>query len=103
MATLISSQRFIDDEILAQKIADRDFEVQISPVFEIDGEEYQVVTDGHHSYHAAKEAGVEPVYYEQSASENDRINLLKEDIDLFLQACYHDDGWYNIETGVTIW
>jgi hypothetical protein len=103
MATLISSQRFIDDEILAQKITDQDFEVQLSPVFVIDGEEYQVVMDGHHSYHAAIEAGVEPVYYEQTASENDRINLLNEDIDLFLQACYHDDDWYDIETGVRIW
>lgn len=103
MATLISSQRFIDDEILTQKIADQDFEVQLSPVFEIDGEEYQVVMDGHHSYHAAIEAGVEPTYYEQTVSENDRVALMDQDINLFLEACYHEDDWYNIETGVTIW
>ena len=103
MTTLISSQRFVDEEIVAQKIADQDFEVQLSPVFEIDREEYQVIMDGHHSYHAALEVGVEPTYYEQTASENDRINLLNKDVDLFLEACYHDDDWYDIKTGITIW
>jgi len=103
MATLISSQRFVDDEIVAQKITIRDFGVQLSPVFTIDGEEYQVVMDGHHSYHAALEAGVEPEYHEQTASENDRIALLDEDVNLFLESCYHEDDWYSIEKGYTIW
>jgi hypothetical protein len=103
MPTLISSQRFVDDEILSQKIATQDFTVQLSPVFTIDGEEYQVVMDGHHSYHAALEAGVEPTYYEQTASENDRIALLDENVNLFLEACYHEDDWYDIKEGYTIW
>jgi hypothetical protein len=103
MATLISSQRFVDDEIVAQKITAHDFGVQLSPVFVIDGEEYQVVMDGHHSYHAALEASVEPTYHVQNATENDRISLLNEDVNLFLEACYHEDDWYDIKEGYTIW
>ena len=103
MTTLISSQRFVDDEIVAQKITAQDFTVLLSPVFVIDGEEYQVVMDGHHSYHAALEAGVEPAYHMQNATENDRISLLNEDVNLFLEACYHEDDWYNIKEGYTIW
>lgn len=103
MKILISSQRYIDEETVAQKIEDNDFEVQLSPVFEIDGQEYQVIMDGHHSYHAAIEVGVEPDYTTQTATDNDRILLLDTDIDLFLEACHIDSDWYNIETGITIW
>ncbi len=103
MPTIISSQRYLDDDILDQKIADRDFEVQLSPVFEVDGEKYQVIMDGHHSYHATKAAGVEPNYYIQTVTENDRIALLDQDIEFFLEACYIDSDWYDITTGVLIW
>jgi hypothetical protein len=99
MAILISSQRYIDYDIVDNKIQANDFTVQLSPVFVIGGVEYQVVMDGHHSYHAAIETGVLPVFYVQSASENDRISLLNDDIDLFLQSCYIDSDWYNVETG----
>ena len=33
----ISSQHYIDDDIVAEKLAARDFEVQVSPVFEAGG------------------------------------------------------------------
>ena len=100
---LISSQRFLDQEIVQGKIDNNDFEVQVSTVFEIDGTNYQVIMDGHHSYHAAIQSGHKPVFVEQSVYDNDNIQLLldgnKED---FLFAVYIDSDYYNIETGKNI-
>ena len=104
MIILISSQRYIDDEIVAQKIINQDFTVQISPIFTVEDDQYIAIMDGHHSYHAAIEAGVEPEYYEQNVTENDNISLLENgEIDYFLESCYVDSDWYNIKTGVSIW
>ena len=102
MIKLISSQRYIDEATVAQKIEKKDFTVLLSPVFVIDGQEYQAVMDGHHSYHAALEAGVEPNYIIQTAQENDKIALIKGNIDEFLEAAWVDSNWYEIETGINI-
>lgn len=102
MVKLISSQRYLDEATVAQKIEEKDFTVQLSPVFEIDGQEYQVIMDGHHSYHAAKEAGVEPNYVVQTVQDNDTIALMEENIDEFLEAAWVDSDWYEIETGINI-
>lgn len=101
---IISSQRFLDDNIVSQKIKDEDFEVQLSPVFTLDNQDYQVVTDGHHSLAAAKQAGVQPVFYVQNSSENDRIGLIESgEIDDFLSLSWIDSDWYDVETGWDIW
>lgn len=76
MANLISGQEFRDEAVIAEKIANQDFDVFVSPAFEIDGTEYQIVMDGHHSYDAAIEAGVEPNIIIQTATDNDKIGLL---------------------------
>ena len=101
---LISSQRYLDEAIVAVKIENEDFEVQVSPEFEFEGETYRVVMDGHHSYAAAKKAGAEPVFYEQDASDNDRIALLENgNTEDFFDVCRIDSDWYDIETGYDIW
>jgi hypothetical protein len=101
---LISSQRYIDDEIVAKKIEAQDFEVQVSPTFEYEGEEYQVILDGHHSFAAAIEAGVEPELIEQTATENDIIGLLNMgDVESFMRAAQMDSSWYYAETGKDVW
>ena len=102
MIKLISSQRYIDEKTVTQKIEEKDFTVLLSPVFEIDGQKYQVIMDGHHSYHAAKETGVKPNYIIQTAQTNDKIALLKKNIDEFLEAAWIDSNWYEIETGINI-
>ena len=102
MIKLISSQRYIDDEIVAQKIEEGDFTVLLSPVFKIDGQEYQVIMGGHHRYHAAKETGVEPDYIILTVHDDDRIALMEENIDEFLEAAWVDSDWYEIETGINI-
>ena len=101
---IISSQRYIDDEIVAAKIADQDFEVQVSPEFTVDGMVVRVVTDGHHSLAAAMLAGVSPVFVEQDAGENDMIGLLGQGlVDDFLAMARIDSDYYNVETGQDIW
>lgn len=99
MVKLITSQSYIDDDIVNNKIANNDYDVFLSPVFIVNGMEYQVVMDGHHSYNAAMIAGVEPNYITQSITDNDKVALLDEDIDLFLEACYIDSDWHDIKTG----
>lgn len=69
---LISNQRYIDPAIVAQKVADRDFEVQVTPVFTgTDGQRYRIVIDGHHSLTAAKVSGVAPVFVEGDFTSGD--------------------------------
>lgn len=101
---LITSQHYIDDEIVAAKIEAGDFEVQVSPEFEFDGQTFRVVTDGHHSLVAAIEAGIEPAFVEQSAQDNDRIGLLLAgDVAGFLDACWMDGEYRFAATGEAVW
>ena len=96
----ISSQAYRDDEIVAEKLANRDFTVFVTPAFVVEGESCRVVTDGHHSFEAAKLAGVDPVFVEQSIRENDNIAMLENgQIEMFLEHAYADTDWYDIETG----
>lgn len=100
----ISSQSFIDEDIVAEKIANEDFEVQVSPAFEVAGEVVRVVMDGHHSLEAARQAGVEPIFVEQDATDNDKISLINQGaFEAFLEVAYVDCDYYNIETGASVW
>lgn len=98
---IISSQKYLDDEIVSEKRANKDYEVSISPVFKLDGEEFQVVIDGHHSLAAAKLDGVEPDFIE---CDNNSIDALDEGrIDDFLRQQRLDSDWYDIKTGKDVW
>ena len=102
--SLITSQSHIDAEIVAAKIADGDFDVQVSPAFEIGGSTYRVVMDGHHSLAAAIEAGVDPVIVEQSARTNDKVALLDDGkIEDFLAACWMDGEYCFATSGKSVW
>lgn len=98
--SLITSQDYISDEIVAAKLAARDFGVSVSPVFEIDGREYRAVLDGHHSLQAAIEAGAEPEYTELSRREHDAISLLDGgDIEGFLEVVHMGGDYHDAITG----
>lgn len=100
----ISSQRYIDEEIVAAKIDAEDFEVMVSPIFVVDGEAFRVVLDGHHSLEAARQAGVSPIYAEYTATEHDAIGLLESgDVETFLEAVHMGDDYYDVETGHSVW
>lgn len=106
---IISSQHYLDEEIVEAKIAEGNFEVMISPVFEHGGKQIAVVLDGHHRLEAAKRAGVTPTFWEADKRDDDRIALLEstEEYDAnpeaFLEATWMDGDYYDIETGGSVW
>jgi hypothetical protein len=101
---IISSQRYIDDMIVAEKVAIADYMVSLSPIFVIDGVEYQAFLDGHHSLEAARVSGSSPVFVEIDCSDSDNIGLIDDGkIEDFLTVCHIDDNWYNIEDGKYVW
>jgi hypothetical protein len=100
----ISSQEYLNDEVVEQKRADKDYMVSVSPVFAVDGEEYRVVVDGHHSLAAALADGVDPEYHEVTEQEDDRICLLSDGrIEEFLETEWIDSNWHDVFTGREIW
>lgn len=104
MVRIISSQHYLDADIVAEKIAAVDFEVLVSPVFEIDGESYRVVIDGHHSLAAAKAAGEAPVFVEATVQDSDRVALIERgEIEDFMELSYVDGEWYDVATGRAVW
>ena len=105
MAHLISGQDYRDDETIAAKIAAGDFDVYVSPAFKVEGETYQIVMDGHHSYDAAVRSGADPVIIEQTASQNDKIGLLNAGkLDDFLLVCLVDRNSYvYLSTDREVW
>lgn len=106
---IISSQHYLDDEIVQQKLESRDFEVTLSPEFEFDGLRIAVVLDGHHSLAAAKLAGVKPEFIEATKQTNDIIGLLEAtdeheaNPESFLEAAWVDGDYYDVETGMDVW
>lgn len=92
---IISSQHFIDWEILERKMEEiKDMEKVVVPcsyVGFIDGVEYAMQNDGHHTLAAARELGIE-IEFEISADSED---LEGEEL---LDARYNDGDWYDVET-----
>ncbi len=100
---LVSTQRHIDQDIVDNNIANNDFEVTLSPEFELDGQTCQLILDGHHAYHAAITSGNTPEFVIATSTDSDNVCLLNDgDIDAFLNATYIDSPIYNIETGEEI-
>ncbi|MBS3670159.1 ParB/RepB/Spo0J family partition protein [Halomonas boliviensis] len=61
-APLISSQRFLSDEVVKRKA--EAFKVFVVRIHEctLRGKRYRMIIDGHHNYAAAKRVGVEPTF-----------------------------------------
>lgn len=98
----ISSQRHLNASVVDTKRTVQDYTVTVSPWFEVEGEEYRVVLDGHHSLAAAKADGVEPSWVTATATTDDRI-LLLPDFEAFLAACRMDSDYYDVFTGLEVW
>lgn len=91
---IISSQHFLDWETVERKMDEiagmQSVEIPCCEIGEIDGEEYAVQIDGHHTLAAARELGIpfEFVFGE------DPEGLTG---DAYLEAHYMDGDWYNVE------
>jgi hypothetical protein len=102
-SNLITSQSYIDEQIVASKIEAGDFEVLVSPAFEIDGRMIRVILDGHHSFEAARRAGIEAEITEQTARDDDRVALIEAgQIETFLEVAYMDSEYRFAETGAYV-
>lgn len=96
----ISSQDYRNADIIAAKLAARDFTVTVSPTFDYDGETYRVILDGHHAFSAAIEAGEAPMFVEADATAHDAINLLANgDVETFLEATHLGADYHDAFTG----
>ncbi len=100
MTKLISTQRYLNSETVEEKRAANDYTVSVSPVFQLFGDDVQLILDGHHSLEAAKLDGVEACLVEITATECDTIELLNTGkVDDFLQATWIDAQPYDVATG----
>ena len=92
---IITSQHYLDDTIVDAKISANNFEVFVSPMFEIDGDEYQVIIDGHHSFAAAMKCGVTPIITTMTVKDHDAIEFIKNgDVTGFLDVMHMGEGEY---------
>jgi len=94
---LISSQRYLDSDRVAEKQADQDYDVVIGRAIEIDGYECHIVIDGHHSLAAAALDGVVPNIRIATETESDREGI--DDLDDYLESHWMDSDWYYIADG----
>ena len=91
--TKISSQKYLDQAVVDQKIDNSDFVVTLATI----SDDYQVVIDGHHSFEAAKQAGIDPIFVESDYNYMSEVECIG--FDNFLAAHYIDSAWYDVESG----
>ena len=96
MTTIISSQRYIDNNILNAKIAqieaEQPAEITLT-AWDVDGE-YAVLSVGHHTYEADTQCGI-PVRFD-IVSHPEGLSG-----DNLLEQAWMDSDWYILETGKT--
>jgi hypothetical protein len=88
---LITSQAHIDDCIVSQKIAAKDYAVTVGKVITIDGIACRVVVDGHHSLHAAMQSGAAPKYEYANVTTCDREGI--DDFEQYLESHWMDGDY----------
>lgn len=75
-AELITNQRFLSHDKVAEKIAHGDFLVALSPEFVTPaGKRYRVILDGHHALQAAVESGNTPEFEQLTPAASDYRNV----------------------------
>ena len=89
--TIISSQHYINWETVEEKMEQlkgkSNITIPCAYVGEIDGEEYAIQIDGHHTLVAARELGID-VHEDDEGLEGEAL----------LDARYMDGDYYNVET-----
>jgi len=98
---IISSQRYIDQSIVDDKIESLTGQTKIAlPIMyagDYDGDSVYVLLNGHHTAAAARELGIEIEYVPQERRE---WNWDPEwSIEDALENNWIDSDWYNFETG----
>ncbi len=89
---IISSQRYVDFDIVDQKISELDGMTEITLITWAVDDAMEILSDGHHTFEAANELGItvnfEKTTHPEGLSGND-----------LLEAAWMDSDWYDVETG----
>jgi len=99
---VISSQRYVDWDIVAEKMAELEGETKIEIVVwetglqDFNGEDVYVMGDKHHTRLAAIELGIEIEYVIDEHPEG----LTGEDL---LEQSWMDSDWRYIDTDILVW
>jgi fructose/tagatose bisphosphate aldolase len=96
---IISSQRYLDNAIVTAKMEELAGKTEITletwEVGEIDGEEMEILFDGHHTFCAAKELGITVKF--EKISHPEKLTGIA-----LLEASWMDANWYDIETEIDV-
>lgn len=115
--TVISSQRFRDEEIIESKkemlIASNTKKVEIPVVNaffkDLDNNELFIMIDKHHTLTAALELGLDVEFVEVEDEVSYYRDIEEQNGEAILEANYHDGAWYYITNsdedmvGVNVW
>lgn len=102
---IITSQRYLNEEIVAEKKEELKGLEQIElPVTSgiIDDESYSLLRDGHHRYAAAKELGIE-IIFKETIFNDDNQDRINDDFESFILLHHMGDDFFNLETGENVW
>ena len=101
--TIISSQRFLDESIVEEKIEElngcESVTVPIAYAGEFEGKECYLLMDSHHTVAAAKEKQIVIEYEEQTPNDWNPDWTFEE----ILENSWNDSDWYDVETGIDVW
>ena len=104
---IISSQDYLDPDIVKTKRREKDFDVFLSPEFDYEGRTFQIVLDGHHSLEAARQSRRKPRFFTTKPNEIEGFTLTgngDDGVAEFLQMHYNGSDWRNIATnGPATW
>lgn len=99
-APIISSQRYLDPDIVRRKAAKFKIFVVRTVEVELRGARYRVLLDGHHNLAAARLAGIEPTWRGPS-TKTQRVmrDVGPEKFAAMLINNLTDSDWYYVDTG----
>ena len=96
----ITNQTYLDKKIVGEKLRTKDLDVYVSPDFEINGEMFSVVLDGHHSLAASKVLGLPARFHVMTKQEHDTIAVLEEaGPEAFIELLSTSEDWRDALTG----
>lgn len=94
---IISSQRYIDEKIVEQKLEQLAGKRSlVLEAWEVGMDDLAVLADGHHRFEAAQRLGI-PVTFEVT---NHPEKITGETL---LESMWMDSDYYDIETGKNVW
>ncbi|AWY43823.1 hypothetical protein DKY63_29485 [Pseudomonas putida] len=100
---LISSQRYLNRDVIARKAATFKVFVVRTVTMEIRGKHYRVLLDGHHNLAAARLVGAEPTW-KGPAPKFERImkHMSADSFAAFMINNLTDSDWYFHDTGEVV-